>query len=73
MKKLQQYQCECCGTVYSDKVAAMKCEAFHKTAVNVSGQKHYSMGMGNPYPQKIIVTFADGTERQYEFKDRVNR
>lgn len=71
MKRLQQYQCECCGTVYSDKTMAMKCEAFHKMATNVSGQKHYSMGMGNPYPQKLLISFRDGSACRYEFKEKV--
>ena len=71
MKKLELYQCEVCNTQYSDKKKAMDCEKSHKMPTSCVGKKYRAVS-SNPdgYPDKVMVTFNDGSTAEYEFKGK---
>lgn len=58
MKKRIQYACEICGTEYSTKEKAEKCEASHERDVKVTKFEYvYNVEM----PKYVYVENADGT------------
>lgn len=62
MKELKLYQCEVCGTEYSDESKAKECEKYHATGLRISGHKYDRIGR---FPVKIWVKSKDGEERMY--------
>lgn len=42
MKTSTRYQCEFCGTEYSDKNKCKQCEENHKTNLKIVGKKYVS-------------------------------
>lgn len=67
MKKLEQYQCEVCGTVYNNRAAADLCEKNHKTVTGIVGTRHQPRGVNmKGYPLSIDVKMSDGTIITYK-------
>lgn len=63
MKELNQYQCEICGIVYRDRLAAEKCEATHILPKKIIGYKFYKEAK---YPEYIMIEFEDGSVGRYQ-------
>lgn len=63
MKELNQYQCEICGIVYKDRLAAEKCEAAHILPQKIIGYKFYKE---RKYPDYVMVEFKDGSVGRYQ-------
>lgn len=61
MKKLEQFQCELCRTVYNDNLTAENCEKNHKKAVEVKKAWYRPFTEDRSgYPLKIEVTMSNG-------------
>lgn len=58
MKKRIQYMCEICGTEYSTKEEAEKCEASHEKNVKVTKFEYVNY---LEMPKYVYVGNADGT------------
>lgn len=66
MKELKLYQCEICGTQYSDKLKAEECEKHHATGLEVVNGIYLNMKeCADKFPVKIWVKSKDGEERMY--------
>ena len=67
MKKLTQFQCEICRTVYNNERDAKLCEENHKTIVAVIKAQYqpYSVDASG-YPQSIEVQMSDGKFIKYK-------
>lgn len=66
MKEIKQYKCDYCGTVYSEKDRAERCEKNHKHIAKVVSIHYLSQSIdATGYPNKIIVEFSDGSEKTY--------
>lgn len=63
MKQLNQYQCEICGIVYRDRLAAENCEAAHVLPQKITGYKFYKE---RKYPEYIMIEFEDGSVGRYQ-------
>ena len=59
------YKCSKCNMNRKDYAEAESCEQSHLSAVSVK-EIEYRMGA---YPFRVIITFPDGNEREYEKKD----
>lgn len=71
MKKLELYQCEVCNTQYNDKNKAMECEKSHKLPAIVEGSKYRAVKSNpNGYPDRVKITFTDGSIVEYEYKGK---
>lgn len=58
--------CEHCGTQYSDKAEAQRCEKNHKKPKEIRKCRYPAIGNdASGYPSTIIVTFEDGSECQF--------
>lgn len=68
MKKVEQYRCDLCGTLYAEKAKCEACEKQHVPCVGIAAQRHRPVQAAGKYPPKIIVTMADGTTQVYERK-----
>lgn len=67
MKTSTRYQCEFCGTEYSDKNKCKQCEENHKTNLKIVGKKYVSFKGDNiGYPTKIEVEFENGEIATYK-------
>ena len=67
MKELKRYQCEHCGTVYSDKATAKKCESTHKVKGKISKLVHRPVrDDATGYPLYVEVMFEDGKVIKYK-------
>lgn len=61
MKTSTRYQCEVCGTEYSDKNKCKQCEENHKKNLKIIGKKYVSFkGDNTGYPTRIEVEFENG-------------
>ena len=65
MAPLIIYKCSKCKMVRASYKEAQKCEASHLTAISVEAAE-YILG---PYPFKVVLTFPDGTKREYQVVD----
>ena len=63
MKELNQYQCEICGIVYRDRLAAEKCESAHVLPQKITEHKFYKE---RKYPEYIMIEFEDGSVGRYQ-------
>ena len=63
MKEQKLYMCEYCGTQYKEKNKALDCEYIHKDAKNVKDAQYHA---GGDYPDRVEITFHDGTSRWYK-------
>lgn len=66
VKKVTQYKCEICGTLYSVESECTKCEIQHRIPQSIVRADHRAMGIVPAYPHSIIVKFDDGSERKYK-------
>ena len=67
VKKVTQYKCEICGTLYADESECAKCESQHKIPSSIVRVDHRGKGICNGgYPPYILVSFRDGSERKYK-------
>ena len=66
MKRVEQFKCDYCGTLYKDKSECAKCEDQHVAAVEIVAQHHLPAKVSAKYPQRIDVKMADGTGYVYE-------
>ncbi len=61
MKKLTQFQCEICHTIYNNEKDAKLCEENHKSIVAVVRTKNQPRTIdASGYPQSIEVQMSDG-------------
>lgn len=65
MKKVTQYKCEICGTLYSEETVCTECESQHKIPVSIVKAHHRAKGIKPKYPQFITIKFNDESEREY--------
>ena len=63
MKEQRLWVCEYCGTQYKERTKAAECEKKHK---RVSGVKDAKYHAGGDYPDRVEVTFSDGTKCWYK-------
>lgn len=67
MKQIALYVCEHCGTQYSDKAEAQRCEKNHKHPKEIRKCRYHAIrNDASGYPSTIIVTFEDGSECQFK-------
>lgn len=71
MKTINQYQCECCGTLYQDASTCKACEKQHRTPVKILKAGHRAMGVCAGYPVHVQIEFDDGKVVTYERKSGV--
>ena len=61
MKRLSQFQCEVCHTIYNNAKDAKLCEENHKTVAVVVRTKNQPRTIdASGYPQSIEVMMSDG-------------
>lgn len=61
MKKLEQFQCEFCKTIYNDRLTTANCENSHKKVVSVKKAWYRSFTEDRKgYPLKLEITMSDG-------------
>jgi len=66
MKELKLYQCELCGTKYTDRNEAKKCEKYHVKDLKIVKCDYLGRNEGaGAFPVKICVRSKDGTEVMY--------
>lgn len=66
MKKVTQYKCEICGTLYAQESDCKACEKQHKVPIEVVRADHRAAKLCPCYPPYILVRFTDGSERKYK-------
>ena len=66
MKRVEQFKCDYCCTLYKDKSECVKCENQHVTAVEIVAQHHLPAKVSAKYPPRINVKMSDGTVSVYE-------
>ena len=74
MKKTEFYQCEICGSQYTNEVDALKCEAMHKKIVEIAGAKYSGLAVYKNvrgYPDLVTIKFDDGEEISYIRWDKI--
>jgi len=59
------FKCSKCNTVRGSYSEAERCEESHLSAVSVTSLD-YMLG---PYPVRVVLTFPDGIEREYEARE----
>ena len=68
MKVVNQYKCDVCGTVYTDKRKCEACEAGHKKPVKITYRKYLAIGVNaSGFPDKLTVATKDGEKAVYKF------
>lgn len=68
MKIVNQYKCDVCGTVYTDKKKCEACETGHKKPVKITGRVFRSISINaTGFPEKLTVATKDGEEAVYKF------
>ena len=61
------YQCEICGTSYSDRHECETCEGKHKVIKKIAGAKYLPYKMNaQDCPKTIEVEFEDGSRAIYK-------
>lgn len=61
MKKLTQFQCEVCHTIYNNEQEAQLCEKNHKAVKAIIRTKNQPRTIdASGYPQSIEVQMSDG-------------
>lgn len=66
MKKVENYICEICGTMYNSNFECGKCEGSHKKPVEITKTTYHPVTMDRSgHPKKIIVKFDDGSIEEY--------
>lgn len=61
MRKIESYICEVCGSEYSEKNKAIKCETNHNPPIKIVGMRYIGFGNDNKgYPIVIKVKMKDG-------------
>lgn len=63
MKKLNQYQCDICNTVYNNENDCKRCENSHKIPVKIIGYKFNAIRNNGEYPKTVTMEFSDGTNK----------
>lgn len=66
MKKVTQYKCELCGTLYADQTDCEACEKQRKVPCGITRVDHRAKKLCPGYPPYILVRFEDGSERKYK-------
>lgn len=71
MHEFKMYQCDFCGTKYSEKLRCQECERGHKKPINVKSSKYISISNdATGYPQYVDVEMNNGkTVRYYKRKE----
>lgn len=65
MKKLRMYQCEICGTNYTDKLKAIECEKYHATGLEIIDCQYHGINVCGKFPTRIWVKSKGGEKRMY--------
>ena len=66
MKEIKLYQCEVCGTEYTDKKQAEECEENHVETLEIVKCKFVKRAlMHDGFPASITVKSDDGREMTY--------
>lgn len=71
MRTINQYQCECCGTLYKDASTCKACEKQHRTPTKILKADHRAMGVCAAYPLSVQLEFDDGKVVTYERKSGI--
>ena len=66
MKKVTQYKCEFCGTLYAQESDCKACEKQHKVPVEIVRADFRAMKLCPGYPPYVLLRFSDGSERKYK-------
>lgn len=68
MKVVNQYKCDVCGTVYTDKRKCEACETGHKKPVKITSRVFRPIGINaTGFPEKLTMATKDGEEAVYKF------
>ena len=66
MKEIKLYQCDICGTRYTNEKIAKECENNHVTKLEIVDCIHWKKASREDgFPGEITVESADGRERNY--------
>lgn len=66
MKEIKLYQCEICGTKYTEKLKARECEKYHAKDLEITNRDYRGMNeSAGKFPVKIWVRSKDGVEVMY--------
>ena len=66
MTEIKLYQCDICGTRYTNEEITKECEKNHVTKIEVIQCNHLSVKVcKDGFPTRITVQSADGRERKY--------
>lgn len=69
MKTITRYQCEHCGTPYTDEKAATNCEQSHNLPVSITDARYSSIANDKSgYPYLICVKMTDGRTLAFKRK-----
>lgn len=63
MRKLEQFQCDICGTVYKTEGDCNRCEKGHNIPIKIIGYKFNAIRNNGEYPKEISIEMSDGTIR----------
>ena len=55
MKKVEQFKCDFCGTLYASKEACFECESQHVVAFDIVSHRHMPKHVSAKYPPRIEV------------------
>lgn len=66
MKAIEQYKCEICGTLYTDKTKCIKCEAGHKIPTKIRLKRYQPIYVNQRgWPETIDVATKEGDMARY--------
>jgi len=69
LKKIKQYVCEFCGIAFKRKEECEKCEAGHKTPINITCYSYKPITLTKEgYPHRIHVEMDDGEIISYDYR-----
>lgn len=67
MKKLEQFQCEFCHTIYREKSAAKECEKNHCSPIKILFCDYQAKGVNaTGYPNRIDIEMSNGKIATYK-------
>lgn len=73
LKKLKQYQCEICNTVYNSENECQKCETAHNRIKQCIQANYNAYKNNGAYPKNIIIEFENGIKAKYDYTSEIRR
>lgn len=67
MKRLNQYQCETCNTIYKVETEADVCEKTHRHVKQILSESFNSYKNNGEYPKRIVCEMDNGVKATFDF------